>query len=71
MSMHAAQARYDAMTPDCIDDDIYEAGIEVLREALSYIDCGEMNGRKYWECDRRSRLIRARIAELEIEEVEA
>jgi hypothetical protein len=30
-----------------------------------------MNGRKNWECARRSRLIRARIAELEIEEVEA
>ena len=59
------------MIPDDADADIYESDLDTLREAMGYIDCDETNGRKYWECDRRSRLIRARIAELEIEEVEA
>jgi phosphatidylserine/phosphatidylglycerophosphate/cardiolipin synthase-like enzyme len=68
MSMQAAQARYDAMEPDDTNDDIYEADLDALREALSYIDCDDLDGKRYWECDRREKLIRARIAELELEQ---
>ena len=67
MGMREAQAKYDAMEPDCTDDDIYEADLATLREALGYIDCDDLNGRRYWECERREKLIRARIAELELE----
>ena len=68
MSYAAAQARHDAMIPDDADADIYESDIDTLREALGYIDCDETNGRKYWDCIRRSKLTRARIAELEQEQ---
>ena len=67
MSYAAAQARYDAMEPDDTDDDIYESDLEALRDALGYIDCSEMSGHRYRECERREKLILARIAELELE----
>ena len=65
MSMQAAQARYDAMEPDDTNDDIYEADLDALREALLCIDCDDLDGKRYWECIRREEVIRARIAELE------
>ena len=68
MSYAAAQARYDAMLPHEIDDDIYEADLGTLRDALSYIDCDDFKGRRCWECDRREKLIRARIAEIELDD---
>jgi len=66
MTIAAAQARYDAMTDEHPDDDIYEADIETLRKAIRHIDCDDLNGRRYWDCERREKLIRKRITELEM-----
>lgn len=67
MSMQAAQARYDAMTDESEDDDIAEMDLETLHDALRMHDCDELAGRRYRDCERRAKLIRARIAELEQE----
>lgn len=65
MQMREAQARYDAMTDEHPDDDIYEMDLETLNDALRMHDCDELEGRRYRDCERRAQLIRERITELE------
>ena len=65
MSYALAQARYDAMLPDETDDDIDEMDLLTAQAALALHDCDELSGRRYRDCERRVRLIRARIKQLE------
>lgn len=67
MSYAGAQARYDAMLPDETDDDIYEMDALTLHAALAVHDCDELSGRRYHDCERRVKLIQARIIELDRE----
>ena len=65
MSYEEAQARYDAMTPDDRDDDLYELDLEQLHHALEVVDCDQLSGWRYYECQRRVKLIESLIADME------
>ena len=57
MSYALAQARYDAMTDEHPDDDLYDLDPNQLYDALQFMDCDGLKGRKYHECERRRRII--------------